>query len=241
MSANKVANDLKIGTSSVYRCLYRNKIVTVGLEQYKKNVEIFPPEIKQEIKIGYESGLTILDLKNKFGGSLDSISRAIKVAGGTIRPPQGQRTKTTYEDEIEMCKMYQNGVSLAGIEAIYKCCYSVVNRALQKHGIKKRRQRKLKNSGYSITDQGYLLKLVRENDAFSCMRNKRGYVLEHRLVMAKKLNRPLTKSETVHHIDGNKSNNHPDNLELRQGKHGKGVIMCCLDCGSKNIGHSNLS
>lgn len=34
----------------------------------------------------------------------------------------------------------------------------------------------------------------------------------HRIVAAEKLGRPLTKSEVVHHIDGNHLNNHPDNL-----------------------------
>ena len=35
---------------------------------------------------------------------------------------------------------------------------------------------------------------------------------EHRLIVEKKLGRRLTSDEIVHHIDGNKWNNDPDNL-----------------------------
>jgi len=68
------------------------------------------------------------------------------------------------------------------------------------------------------------------------MRNHHGYVLEHRLLLARSLGRPLLRSETVHHLNGNRLDNRLENLELHQGKHGKGVVMHCLDCGSKRIG-----
>jgi hypothetical protein len=36
----------------------------------------------------------------------------------------------------------------------------------------------------------------------------------HRVVAEQKLGRPLKKGEIVHHLDGDPTNNHPDNLEV---------------------------
>lgn len=49
--------------------------------------------------------------------------------------------------------------------------------------------------------------------------NKQGYVLEHIVVMEGKIGRRLLPRETVHHINGQRDDNAPDNLELWDSNH----------------------
>ena len=60
--------------------------------------------------------------------------------------------------------------------------------------------------------------------------------LEHRLVLAQKLGRPLRKGESGHHLNGDRSDNRAENLELwkgaiRPGVRAGDVAATCPHCG----------
>ncbi|AYM00319.1 HNH-type endonuclease [Halobacterium phage phiH] len=64
--------------------------------------------------------------------------------------------------------------------------------------------------GRTVTDHGYVL--VKRPDHPDA--DHRGYVYEHRLVAQEKLGRQLKNDEQVHHKNGDKKDNRPENLEV---------------------------
>lgn len=69
--------------------------------------------------------------------------------------------------------------------------------------------------GRFVNTAGYVF--VKCPPEFSSMSNVCGYVFEHRLVIAKSLERTLGAKEMVHHINGDKKDNRLENLKLVKG------------------------
>jgi hypothetical protein len=67
----------------------------------------------------------------------------------------------------------------------------------------------VKNTGVKEDRYGYVQVRTESGNG-----NKGKYTYEHRLVMAQMIGRPLVKGETVHHKNGIKNDNRPENLEL---------------------------
>lgn len=72
--------------------------------------------------------------------------------------------------------------------------------------------------GRSKMALGYIRIRLQPDDFFYSMTDKDSWVLEHRLVMAKHLNRCLLSWEVVHHLNSVRDDNRLENLELIKGR-----------------------
>lgn len=113
-------------------------------------------------------------------------------------------------------------------QPVYLRCQSCGQRISE--NIKRRENHYRWKGGRIGHGRGYIMVLLQPNDFFYPMANSVGYVLEHRLTVAKKLGRCLQPWEIVHHKGirytdiRNRSDNLEDNLELSisTGEHSRG-------------------
>jgi hypothetical protein len=202
-------------------------------------------ELEQEAISDYIAGMSNRALEAKYGVEIGTIVKRVRRFDATKVRGKGQRTTDlSDEDKREIGRLYETGLSQYRIALALGISQPAVSLVLTGNGVKTRVGRGEHSShwkgGRILNKDGYMRSWISSSDPMFVMADSTNYVLEHRLVMARSLGRPLGRHETIHHINGNRADNRIENLQLRNGKHGSGVVHRCRDCGSSNIESTRL-
>jgi transposase-like protein len=233
-----IARQVQAATQTVSAVLQRADI----LPKWRRgeNYKVTPDQMADIVRL-YLAGESTSKLGSQFGCNARTIANVLKRKGVELRPRGAESAFANNESAVaEAVRLHKEGWSQVRIGRQLGVSQIVVSRLLLAHGYARFPHAAGERHGHwkggrTLTEGGYVLVCVSPDHPMASMRLKNGYILEHRLVMAEHLGRPLTRTETVHHIDGVHGHNTIENLQLRQGRHGKHVRFQCSDCGSSNV------
>jgi transposase len=236
-----LATQLGVGVTTVYRVLARNGVAIADRKRHGRSVRryLLTDDQQRQVCAAVGAGESSHSLARRFGVSRETIFAVYR--RHNITPRIGRPVAEVAPELLaDVIAKYADGWSQGRIAKLIGVNQGTVSKWLRASGIglNERRSHAAHASfkgGITRHISGYVYQLLPMDHRFRPMVNGSGYVPQHRLVMATHIGRPLVASETVHHINGKRDDNRIENLELRIGKHGKGVALCCADCGSRHI------
>src|SRR3990167_815652 len=238
-SIEKAAKRSGVGKFLAHRVLVEAGVERDGLSRHYKRVRKLPEY--ELLKVEYEAGASLNQLAAKYKATVRTVAEALYRVKTKMRGQGNSFKILTEEERAEIPRLYAMMKSQSAVAMHMGTSQVRVSKELRRLGIVSATRASGDKhgswkGGRSRLAAGYIVVLAARDDPMYCMAHRStGYVMEHRLVMARSLGRPLERSETIHHINGNRADNRIENLQLRQGKHGTGVVHRCRTCGSTDI------
>jgi len=176
----------------------------------------------EEIRKLYESGLGCNAIADMLGAGRATITERIRRMGISRTRNEANKARSLY-DLGKMRDLYLSGLGSNEIAEIMGCSPSLVSIHVKKMGISRSckeaqllRSKQGKSSGPNspgwrggrFIAHGYVHLYMPDHH----LANTKGYVREHRLVWEQANGKRLTPDTSVHHLNGIKYDNRPENL-----------------------------
>lgn len=171
----------------------------------------------QQICEAHQGGESVPSIATRLSVPAAKVRYALRRGGVELRR---HAHNAVYVDEGELRRILDEAVlSIEQTAGHFGVSIPTISRRMRALGLKSKKghgspmeKNYFWNGGRMTDADGYIL--LKRPDHPNC--NNNGYVREHRLVVEGILGRILDRTEVVHHIDGDKKNNSPENLEVFQ-------------------------
>lgn len=209
--------------------------------------KLIPREtIEQAVQLAND-GKSQSQIARELGLSVPTVKKHLVAAG--VTPVHGRTLNIDDETRDRIASLYVAGKPVTELRRDFDLptIYTVYSILRQRGVLRLRRHGGPNNSspvGTEVSNEGGYI-IVKLPVDWPWMKEMSGHgdgtwKAKHRVVMAEHLGRALSKSEQVHHKDGDRANNDLSNLQLRSKAHGSGASFVCNACGSYDVSAAEL-